>query len=801
MHKNSIEILAPAGSEAAFYAAINNGADAVYLGIGTFNARAKADNFNLEQLKIAIKHAHLFGVRVFVAFNTLLKDDEIPKAVGVIKEAASLGVDAIILQDLGLLLALQNAGIKTEFHASTQMGIHNLEGALVAQKLGFKRVILSRETLLQDIKLIKQNTNLELEFFVHGALCVAFSGNCYFSSAIMGQSGNRGRCNQLCRKPYFLKQDGTSSVAIKNKKPTDYLLSPRDLFLADNLKELIDAGITSFKIEGRLRRAEYVGETVKVYKKAVLNLQKGKKDLVCKLDKNNLKTLFNRGDYCSGYLGFNKTPIIDKNHPAHIGLNIGTVSAVNKGATSSNATLSLKLDSGINLTKGDGLKFMRENREVGTSLVDNINAITFVGEVKKGDTVRLTSSVKLNNEILERKKVIELTGSAKIQAGSKAKFSITDGNVVVETESLNTVQKAIGAPLVAEKLDFLAKTTDNSLVMRDIVCDLGENCFMSVGELKQLRNEVIEKFKQERINLHRGIVGDIENDSNLSIGISDNNQLLVENLLKQQNLMQLDKKSVFVMVDELPKITDKLITSSDFVVLNPSEYNYNTIHDFCIRVGKKAIVNLPILNRGRDLHVMRDITSKLSQNLSKIQLPAFIVNNISGLELVKNHKIILGHGLNFLNSEVFKLLQNTQASNKFLPIIASLESIAPKKYAINYIYGSLPLMMLATCPINANSPNICKQECHDGKSIKKQHSLVDAGNNEFKLRQIKIANCYTEILNSIVLDNREVLGYDDCSVLIDLTTEVNADAKLEEILTVPHSNLPHTHGNYNKKLF
>ena len=259
----TVELLAPSGNEEALFAAINNGADAVYLGLSSFNARIKADNFNTDNIRKITHFAHLFGVKVYITVNTIIKNNEVNEFLNMIDECVNAKVDAFIIQDYGVAYLLKSRYKDIVMHASTQLGIHNLSGALVAQKLGFKRIILSRETTLEDIKNIKQNTDLEIEYFIQGALCVSFSGNCYMSSLISGLSGNRGKCQQYCRKKY---------AAMLNDEfiSKEYHLSTKDLCLIKRLRDLVDAGVCSFKIEGRLRHVGYVSVATAIDRKSVV---------------------------------------------------------------------------------------------------------------------------------------------------------------------------------------------------------------------------------------------------------------------------------------------------------------------------------------------------------------------------------------------------------------------------------------------------------------------------------------------------------------------------------------------------
>ena len=283
----SMKILSPAGDMESLKMAVFNGADEVYLGIKDFNAR-NIEGFSLSTLKEAVEFAHVFNVKVNLTVNILFNDDEMQSALDLVVDAYNLGVDSFIIQDVGLASLIHENYPQIEMHASTQMGIHNLEGVRFVESLGFKRVVLSRETPLHEIKRIRDNSNIEIEYFCQGALCVAFSGNCYLSSYLHDASGNRGKCKQLCRLPYSFRYNNKE---IKN----GYLLSAKDFNMLENLKDLERAGVDVLKIEGRARRPYYVGVATRVYKQA-LNGNK--------YDIEELKLAFNRG-YTAGYFNGN----------------------------------------------------------------------------------------------------------------------------------------------------------------------------------------------------------------------------------------------------------------------------------------------------------------------------------------------------------------------------------------------------------------------------------------------------------------------------------------------------------------
>lgn len=272
-----MELLAPAGSFEALRAAVENGADAVYLGGKAYSARAAAANFTAEELQAALDYCHIWAVKVYVTVNTLLRDDELDDALAYLGDLYRWGADAVIVQDLGLIRRAREELPALELHGSTQMTLHNAGDVQAAEELGLRRVVLARELGLSDIAQISRRTSLELEVFVHGALCICYSGQCLLSSLIGGRSGNRGRCAQPCRQPYEL---------LGLEVPGEYVLSPRDLCLIDYLQELQEAGAVSLKIEGRLKSPDYVGVVVRTYRAALDGRP---------FDRGELAEVFNRG--------------------------------------------------------------------------------------------------------------------------------------------------------------------------------------------------------------------------------------------------------------------------------------------------------------------------------------------------------------------------------------------------------------------------------------------------------------------------------------------------------------------------
>ncbi|MCL4516605.1 MAG: U32 family peptidase, partial [Firmicutes bacterium] len=260
--------MAPVGEWEALVAAVENGADAVYLGGQLFNARRYAANFGPEEMARAVEYAHIRGVNLYVAVNILIKDTELEEAARYLVSLYELGVDGIIVQDLGLASLARRLVTGLPLHGSTQMTVHNAEGAEYLARLGFERVVLARELSLAEVEEIHRRVPIQLEFFVHGALCFSYSGQCLMSSLIGGRSGNRGMCAQPCRLEYMLV-DGQGQPAMDVEKTGNYLLSPRDLNMSEHLPELAGAGVRSFKVEGRMKRPEYVATVIRIYRQVI----------------------------------------------------------------------------------------------------------------------------------------------------------------------------------------------------------------------------------------------------------------------------------------------------------------------------------------------------------------------------------------------------------------------------------------------------------------------------------------------------------------------------------------------------
>lgn len=349
MKTNQVELLAPAGNMAALHAAVAGGADAVYLGLETFNARRGADNFTLETLREACDFAHLRGVSVYVTMNTIILPDEVGEALECVRQAYRAGADGFIVQDIGLAAEISRTLPEASLHLSTQMNTHNLAGVRAAARLGAERITLAREVSLDEIALLcaaAAEEGMEVEVFAHGALCVCYSGQCFMSSMIGGRSANRGMCAQACRLPYELQNKALQKSL---PSPGDHLLSPQDLCTVDRVDDLVAAGVASLKIEGRMKSPEYVFAVTSVYRKALDAALAKENAAITDADRDRLTDAFSRG-FTTAYLdGKRGNDIMSYQRPNNRGLFLGRVDEVRDGAA--------YLKSAHALTEGDVLEF------------------------------------------------------------------------------------------------------------------------------------------------------------------------------------------------------------------------------------------------------------------------------------------------------------------------------------------------------------------------------------------------------------------------------------------------------------
>ena len=499
-----IELLAPAGNMDSLIAAVQAGCDAVYLGGTLFSARAFAGNFSNEELKEAVNYCHLYGVKVYVTCNILVYEHEVDKFLEYIDFLHRIMVDAVLIQDLGMLDLVHKTYPNLEIHASTQMHIHNLDGVLMAQKLGCKRVVLARETPIEVIEDIINKTNVEIEIFGHGSLCVSYSGECLFSSLIGKRSGNRGSCVGSCRLPYNIIDSHGNKL---NKG--DYPLSMKDLNTLDNLEKLINIGVTSLKIEGRMKSPEYVYIVTKLYRLAIDSYYEKGKVIINEKELDNLTRLFSRG-FTKGYLFHeDMNNIINPIRPNHQGIYIGKVIDYNKGF------IKIRLIDDVSIN--DGLRIILNDEDYGITLNEFYLDKKLVKEAHQNDVISLkvnkvipinskvllTKDISLINEInnIIKNNPRKVMVNIKVKAKTNEPLEIMVSDNKHEVKVLgNIVSKASNKPITKEDLiSKISKIGDTIYQINQLDIVMDDNIFIPFKEINELRRDVFDKLNQERL--------------------------------------------------------------------------------------------------------------------------------------------------------------------------------------------------------------------------------------------------------------------------------------------------------------
>lgn len=611
-----MKILSPVGNFESLKMAIYNGADEVYLGVSDYNARNNIDGFSVDDLDRVVLFSHIFDVKVNLAVNILFSNDEIQDAVNLVVQAYNKGVDCFIIQDLGLASVLHKSYPQIELHASTQMGIHNLEGVLNIKKYGFKRVVLARETPLDEIKRIKKNVDIEIEYFCHGALCVCFSGNCYLSSYLFNASGNRGKCKQLCRLPYELQKDGKTLAS-------GQLLSAKDFNMSQRLDELKNAGVDVLKIEGRARRPFYVAMATREY----FNALHGEK-----VNQTNLKLAFNRG-YTAGYFDGNGNIISKEN--SHVGIKIGKIIKVNYGKKFNEIVFTSTRE----ISNKSSIKIFDNGKEESVislyslkKLGENKYLTTTTQSAKVGNDVNLIVDFDLENEMLSFVKKKEITISVKAFAGKQIEIQTNFFGLEIQTFG-EELQKAKSQPLDKEEVQECFNKNEYFSAKIEFESD---GVFIAKSKLNELRRSFYEKLENaiKEKNKHNLSFLTIKTQKNAKI--FDNFQI-IENIGQK-----LEAKNI---------------------IFSPETYLEKDILEMkktCEKNDKEFYLDLPNFALKKDVELLRNIVEKNDINI--------VANNYYALDF-NCHKIA-GGGLNVYN--------NISASELGLPVICSEDSITSK---------------------------------------------------------------------------------------------------------------------------
>lgn len=754
------ELLVPAGDFDCVRAGVQNGADCIYFGASSFSARASAKNFSLDELNEVIKYCKLRNVKTNLTLNTLVTDSEFSDAIQVAEAAYKAGVDAIIVQDLGLAKYLIENFPGIEIHGSTQMSVHNLEGVLELQKLGFSRVVLSREIPINEIEYIRNNCSVDLEIFIHGALCISYSGQCLFSSLVGGRSGNRGKCAQPCRLPYeLLECNGTTEKSIDK----GYLLSPKDLCSLEYLPTLVKLGINSFKIEGRMKTPEYVATVTRIYRKYIDLALSGDNYVIDESDKKDLLQVFNRGGFSSGHLSNTANRnFIYPQKPNNMGLYLGNVSNYN----SNKGHITLKLNEPLGIgdcicIDGETGKYTvsellkgNNNLKVASS-GELVKLGRMKGNIKPGakvfklsskaliDTASTTFSDNCENKKIPVSCYLSVKKNKPIKIILEAHALPFYDNISVEFKSDIIPEESINAPTSKERIEKqISKLGNTPYIFDKIDIDLDKNLHIgSISSLNNLRrtaialleDKVMNRFLDKRLSNSKALDEVYPNSVNKSCG--EHISLLLENINENYDYSKIEG-------------IDNIYVPLKFLV-NKKYKNQ------MLELSKKfnLFMYMPTIIKPNYKNLL---LNNLDTILSTFSVKGFVISNISGFELLNKYMgnskyiFVANYTMNIFNKYTIRELQNlgvniiTPSVELSKPALQELcrQSTIPVELIA---YGRTILMNSSYCLLGKS--NKCYPDCKMKCSSNLNYYLKDRLGFKFRIMPDNVQTV-TSIYNS-----------------------------------------------------
>ncbi len=711
-----VELLSPAGDMESLKSAVHNGADAVYLSGKNYGARKFANNFTLEEIENAIKYCHLYGVKVYITVNTMIYDDEINEVMSYIEQIHKFGVDALIMQDIGLIKLVRETYPNLEIHASTQAHNHNKEGLEFFKSLGVTRCVLARELSINEIKSL--DVDIEKEVFIHGALCVSYSGECLFSSLALNRSGNRGECAGLCRLPYELLEDN-ERVELKDK----YLLSLKELNSTENLKEILDSKVDSLKIEGRMKSPEYVGFVTSIYRKLIDKYYNNEEMTLTKEDIDNLKVLYNR-EFTKGFINNEKNiDIVNPKTPNHQGIELGDVLEYSP-------KIKIKLTNPLH--QGDGIRLPNNEGMIANFIYNQKDLLINKGEV--GDIIYLDNKVDLNKKgkvlkTLDSHLINELKNYPlkKIRVDFKVVAKVNEPLKVTISDSINTItkesitlDKAINRSTTKEEiLEKLNKLGNTPFIINNIAIEIDNNVFVPIKEVNNLRQQLVLELTGLREIAKKEIIINERHKDNENQTVTNEISFFVRN---EEQLVYLLDKNVSIYTEDY-KLYQK--------------YKNNNVYFKTNRVSNKLgdLTNENILASEigaiYKYSPMNNVVGDIYLNVANIET----INLLSKLNVKK-----IGLSLELKDYQLESLMNNIKKSNSAY----NLEML---------VYGRPELMVMKYCLLNKfiNNDKVCGI-CRNNK----KYSLK--GDNK-ELYPITNNGCISKLLHSKNIDLINNMSY------------------------------------------
>ncbi len=736
------ELLCPVGGKLQLIAAVENGADAVYLGGASFNARMYADNFSsIESVEEAVDYAHLRNVKVYVTLNTIINDEEFKEAIKYATKLYEIGVDAVIVQDLGLINKITDILPDLPIHVSTQATIYSKEGIDALNSKNITRIVLARELSLDEIEEIVKRVDKEIEIFIHGALCVCYSGQCKLSSEIGARSGNRGKCAQPCRLLYKL-----------NDNVEKHYLSTKDVCIIDILPKIIKSGAHSLKIEGRMKSPEYVAAVTRIYRKYIDKCYSEEKYEVDIEDKNILLQVFNRGNFSTGYLEEkNMQDIWCNGRPKHWGTYLGKVLEYDVKKNNIKVKLEQDISIGdlIEVVNKDlsssVISFIRNSKNrVNTARKGNIVVIGDVkGKIDKNQDIYKITSKKLNDELKEyfKEKSLKknnLKCKIKLKIGEKPevnfKCKVLNKNFEVNIQDGIECEKGINKLLTEDDVRVqLSKTGDVPFKISDIEVDIQDGLMTSVSNLNNIRRKVIDllsdkiiqSFKKPKINIKQNEYNELvsieknKRETKLSAYIYDMN--LLDNLY---GLEKLDR--IYLSLENILSYKKEILEKLQ---------------------KEKIYIYLPTITN-------REYKEYMLKNMDTIkEIGNVLITNMEHLELFKNTNIniCLDNSFNIFNTEAVNKVCKYNIQGINLSNELTLDQINKIKVPINReievdIYGNIQVMYSNFCMLKAI--NKC------GSCSKYRNTLTDRKGKKFPILFNNL-QCTMQLLNSDKLLSKE----------------------------------------------
>ncbi len=757
------ELLAPAGSIEAFRAAVESGANAVYLAGNQFGARAYAANFDEDGLREAIRYAHLHGVHVHVTVNTIVDDKELPALRSYLRFLYEAGADAVLIQDLGVARVVKETVPDMPMHASTQMSVHNLAGVERLTKLGFSRVVLARELSLADIRYICAHSKVEIEVFIHGAICVCYSGQCLMSSIIGGRSGNRGRCAQPCRLPYTLVDENGRDVL--NGQEGEYLLSPKDMNTIDILPELVEAGVASLKIEGRMKRPEYVAVVVDTYRRALDSMEEGY--FVTESDHRALAQIFNR-DFTTAYLeGRPGKEMMSSRRPNNRGLLVGRVTEYSRDT----GRVTLKLSDSLSL--GDQVNFwVKVGGRITADIADLKNKQgKNVDYAEAGDEVTFSAKGNIrvhdrvfkvyDQKLMKYAKAFTQEGNSTrripvyMQVNAAVKEPLTlmvsdnEGHsAMAATEFIG--QRAQKRPLSYETLQKQLSRLGNTVFeLSELNADIEEDVMVPISELNEVRRAAITALEEARL-------ADFKRPK---LDISAGADLRTHNTEKKHS--NAGSTELTVSTDTLEGVETAFKNGADRVVFGGDSYShvflgekyYRSAKEIAEKYKGKISFNTPRIIREQHVKLFKGLIPVFAE----LKPESVYVHNIGTVEFLEEPLREAGvpiwsdYSLIAYNVEALREFQNNGIQGAVLSPeltlsqVRQLASESPIKLEC-IADGYLELMVSEYCAVGSFLGNIHEGECPG--ICRRGHSYFLKDRKDALFPLIFDQFCHMHVLNS-----------------------------------------------------